>query len=183
MFANIIRSECRPHVNLAASLVVTYICQSSPRICVGMYGSSQWHEVYCYDLEVVSSNPSRVELAIGVRSTSVPSRTWTKLNIFTLSQQKLILHRDKNTKNKLITNIDQGTYTKTVCQKSHLLEAIYSSYWPQIHFIHHKYKTSDITVAYRYHDARYFTLRTQKFSFPQVKKSCVRKQNVSATKK
>ena len=37
---------------------------------------SQWHEVYCHDLAVVSSNPGRVEL--GVRSTFVPSRTWTK---------------------------------------------------------------------------------------------------------
>ena len=36
---------------------------------------SQWHEVYCHDLEVVSSNNSRVELR--VRSTSVPSRIWT----------------------------------------------------------------------------------------------------------
>ena len=38
--------------------------------------ASQWHEVYCHDLEVVSSNPGRVEP--GVRSTSVPSRTWTQ---------------------------------------------------------------------------------------------------------
>ena len=35
--------------------------------------ASQSHEVYCHDLEVVSSNPSRVEL--GVYSTSVPSCT------------------------------------------------------------------------------------------------------------
>ena len=38
--------------------------------------ASRWHEVYCHDLEVVSLNPGRVEL--GVRSTSVPSRTWTE---------------------------------------------------------------------------------------------------------
>ena len=38
--------------------------------------ASQWHEVYCHVLEVVSSNPGRVEL--GVCSISVPSRTWTK---------------------------------------------------------------------------------------------------------
>ena len=38
--------------------------------------ASQWHEVYCQDLEVMLSNPGRVEL--GVCSTSVPSRTWTK---------------------------------------------------------------------------------------------------------
>ena len=36
----------------------------------------QWHEVCCHDLEVMSSNPGRVEL--GVLSTSVLSRTWTK---------------------------------------------------------------------------------------------------------
>ena len=35
--------------------------------------ASQWHEVCCHDLEVMSSNPGWVEL--GVRSTSVPSRT------------------------------------------------------------------------------------------------------------
>ena len=38
--------------------------------------ASQWHEMYCHDLEVTSSNPGRVEL--GVHSTSVLSRTWTK---------------------------------------------------------------------------------------------------------
>ena len=50
--------------------------------------ASQWHEVCCHDLEVMSSNPGRVEL--GVRGTSVLSRTWSKnimlasvgLNIF-----------------------------------------------------------------------------------------------------
>ena len=45
--------------------------------------ASQWHEEYCHDLEVVSSNPSRVE--IGVHSTSVPSHTWTK-HFFTTVQ-------------------------------------------------------------------------------------------------
>ena len=39
--------------------------------------ASQWHEMYCHDLEVMSLNPSRVEL--GVRTPSVLSRTWTKL--------------------------------------------------------------------------------------------------------
>ena len=34
--------------------------------------ASQWHEMYCHDLDVMSSNPSRVEL--GVHSTSVLSR-------------------------------------------------------------------------------------------------------------
>ena len=37
---------------------------------------SQWHEMYCHDLEVMSLNPSRVEL--GVHSTSALSRTLTK---------------------------------------------------------------------------------------------------------
>ena len=35
--------------------------------------ASQRHEMYCYDLEVMSSNLGQVEL--GVRSTSVLSRT------------------------------------------------------------------------------------------------------------
>ena len=38
--------------------------------------ASRWHEMYCHDLEVMSSNLARVEL--GVRSTSVLSRTWAK---------------------------------------------------------------------------------------------------------
>ena len=36
---------------------------------------SQWHEKYCHDLEVMSSNPNWVEP--WVHSTSVLSRTWT----------------------------------------------------------------------------------------------------------
>ena len=35
--------------------------------------ASQWHEMYCHDQEVTSSNPTQAEL--GVRSTSVLSRT------------------------------------------------------------------------------------------------------------
>ena len=38
--------------------------------------ASQWHEMHCHDLKVMSLNPGRVEL--GVLSTSVLSRTWTK---------------------------------------------------------------------------------------------------------
>ena len=38
--------------------------------------SSQWYEVYCHDLEVMSLNPGRVELR--VHSISVPGRTWIK---------------------------------------------------------------------------------------------------------
>ena len=39
--------------------------------------ASQWHEMCCHDLEVMSSNPGQGEL--GVRSTSALSRTWTKI--------------------------------------------------------------------------------------------------------
>ena len=35
----------------------------------------QCHETYCHDLEVMSSNPGRVELGMHSRPTSVPSRT------------------------------------------------------------------------------------------------------------
>ena len=38
----------------------------------------QWHEVYCHDLEVMNSNPGRVELGVRSRPTSVLSYTWTK---------------------------------------------------------------------------------------------------------
>ena len=37
--------------------------------------ASQWHEMYCHDLEVMSSSPDWAEL--GVRGTSVLI-TWTK---------------------------------------------------------------------------------------------------------
>ena len=40
--------------------------------------ASQWHGMYCHDLEVMSSNPERVEL--GVHSTSVLSHTSTQKN-------------------------------------------------------------------------------------------------------
>ena len=40
--------------------------------------ASQWHEMCCHDLEVMSSNPGWVELR--VRSTSVLSRTWSQDN-------------------------------------------------------------------------------------------------------
>ena len=38
--------------------------------------ASQWHEIYCHDLEVTTSNLSWVKLWVG--STSVLSRAWTK---------------------------------------------------------------------------------------------------------
>ena len=41
--------------------------------------ASQWHEMYCHDLDVMSSSPDQAEL--GVRGTSVLSRTWTKHTI------------------------------------------------------------------------------------------------------
>ena len=40
--------------------------------------ASQWHEVYCHDLEVMSSNHGQVELGVW---SSVPSRTWIKIYI------------------------------------------------------------------------------------------------------
>ena len=40
--------------------------------------ASQWHEMHCHDLEVMSSNPGWVKLR--VLGTSVLSRTWTKNN-------------------------------------------------------------------------------------------------------
>ena len=45
-------------------------------MAVWLEQASQWYEVCCHDLEVMSSNPGWVEL--GMYSTSVPSRTWTK---------------------------------------------------------------------------------------------------------
>ena len=43
--------------------------------------ASQWHEMYCPDLEVMSSNPGRIELV--VLGNSVLSRTWSKnINIY-----------------------------------------------------------------------------------------------------
>ena len=86
-----------------ATLTLTFdpvgISSSSPRSCNSLYSlvllpcfhitgislmaewleqASQWHEVYCHDLEVIimSSNPGHVEL--GVHSTSVSNCTWTK---------------------------------------------------------------------------------------------------------
>ena len=41
--------------------------------------ASQWHEMYCHDLEVKSSNPGRVELE--VLGTSVLNRTWIKISV------------------------------------------------------------------------------------------------------
>ena len=50
---------------------------------------SQWHEMYCHDLEVMSLNPAWVEL--GVRSTSFLNHTWTEHII-----KLLKLRREKN---------------------------------------------------------------------------------------
>ena len=45
--------------------------------------ASQWHGMYCHNLEVMSSNPGWVEL--GVLGTSVLSRTWIKMSLNTNS--------------------------------------------------------------------------------------------------
>ena len=47
----------------------------------------QWHEMYCHDLEVMSSNPGQVEL--GVLGTPVLSCTWTKKSHY--SKQEFIV--------------------------------------------------------------------------------------------
>ena len=44
--------------------------------------ASQWHEMYCHDVDVMSLNPGRVGL--GVRRTSVLSRTWTNNTYYLL---------------------------------------------------------------------------------------------------
>ena len=51
-----------------------------------------------YDLEVMSSNPSRVKL--GVRSTS-------KLYLFQNYQCNVILHKSKNAKHLLVENVEK----------------------------------------------------------------------------
>ena len=51
--------------------------------------ASQWYEVYCHDLEVMSSNPIRIEL--GVRSTSVLGRTWIKNTLYIISYKETCL--------------------------------------------------------------------------------------------
>ena len=53
-----------------------YISFKQSLIAEWLEQASQWHEMYCHDLEVISSNPGQVEL--GVRSVSVLSRAWTK---------------------------------------------------------------------------------------------------------
>ena len=53
-----------------------YDCGEKSLMAKWLEQVSQWHEMYCLDLEVMSSNPDRVEL--WVRSTSVLSRTWSK---------------------------------------------------------------------------------------------------------
>ena len=49
-------------------------------------------EVYCHDLEVMSSNPGEIKL--GVHSTSVWSRTWNKnkknFNVYLYSSLSLV---------------------------------------------------------------------------------------------
>ena len=45
--------------------------------------ASQWQEMYCHDLEVMSLNPSRVEL--GVLGTSTLSHTWISISFLVCS--------------------------------------------------------------------------------------------------
>ena len=57
--------------------------------------ASQWHEMYCHDLEVMSSNPGRVEL--GVLGTSALSHTLTK-NIIKSCEILIIFEKDEKQK-------------------------------------------------------------------------------------
>ena len=50
----------------------------------------QWHEMYCYDLEGMSSNSGWVDL--GMHSTSVLSRTWTKNIWEPMHENHAVLH-------------------------------------------------------------------------------------------
>ena len=56
-------------------LILRFLCKKS-LMAKWLKQASQWHEMYCHDLEVMSSNPTQVEL--GVRSTAALSGTWTK---------------------------------------------------------------------------------------------------------
>ena len=56
-------SPMKQHIVCLKSLVAKWLEQAS-----------QWHEIYCHHLEVMSSNPGWVEL--GLRSTSVLSHAW-----------------------------------------------------------------------------------------------------------
>ena len=61
--------------------------------------ASQWHEMYCHDLEAMSSNPGRVELE--VRSTSVLSHTWTKnINQCNIVYQHVYIHTEEKKLNQ-----------------------------------------------------------------------------------
>ena len=55
--------------------------------------ASQWHEMCCHDLEVMSSNPGRVEL--GLRSTSVLSVLDPKYNMLLFKQYRHTLSPPK----------------------------------------------------------------------------------------
>ena len=55
--------------------------------------ASEWHEMYCHDLKVMSSNPSWVELE--VLSTCVLSRTRTKHKTYLTIQVEYIKESHK----------------------------------------------------------------------------------------
>ena len=126
--------KCIPSQSVAQSIGVTWVSHSSRETTAVRNGAhqnclvliillltcvmqaSQWHEMYCHDLEAMSSNPSWVELA--VRSTSVLSRTWTK-NIISLILQLPIHHSNVsichcNKSGALLKTIHcTGAHTKT----------------------------------------------------------------------
>ena len=50
--------------------------------------ASQRHEIYCHDLEIMSSSPGQVDF--GVHSTSVQSRTWTQKNYMYYKHKSIV---------------------------------------------------------------------------------------------
>ena len=88
------------HVNIQTLLVLlTWGDSTKSLMAKWLEQASQWHEMYCHDLEVMSSRTDLADLAeLGMRGTSVLSGTWTKH----LCQQdsniyRMLFWRDKST--------------------------------------------------------------------------------------
>ena len=89
---NVIFTMLFSHMH-SPTVVVTYLrkhlcCKSL--MAKWLEQVSQWYEMCCHDLEVMSSNPGRVELE--VRSTYVLSRTWSKNTSFANSIFHAFMH-------------------------------------------------------------------------------------------
>ena len=50
-----------------------YTIKKKSLMAMWLEQASQWHEMYCHDLKLMSLNPGRVEL--GLRGTSILNRT------------------------------------------------------------------------------------------------------------